>query len=140
MKNFLIIIISIFLLITSFSVWYYLLVKLPEYNNSKIEFEKQKYNDEQERIRQKEIQTTLERESKEREKEDKKNKLDECLKDTSINYIMSWNTECKIYKSEYSSLYKEDWNWSCLLPTNKADRIEETQKEQKDECYKRYWN
>jgi hypothetical protein len=42
MKNFLIIVISIFLLITSFSVWYYFLVKLPEYNDNKLKLENKK--------------------------------------------------------------------------------------------------
>jgi hypothetical protein len=69
-----------------------------------------KYEDEQERIKRKEFQATLEKETEEREKEAKENKLNLCLENSSIAYARNWQGDCKIQKENFPYDYKEDEN------------------------------
>ena len=136
------------ILIVSLSVAYYFVIYLPKKESAVIELQKQEQ---------------IKKEQKEKEqmqvKEEAKKALDACIIDAEVAGDNYWNDTCrakgllsqscidfldkgvKVYldKSmsfdEISSKRKE---CSCLLTLSNADRVNESTKEAKDVCFRKY--
>ncbi|MFA5820811.1 MAG: hypothetical protein WC873_01770 [Candidatus Gracilibacteria bacterium] len=137
-----------------FPVGYYFLYALPSYNQAALDLEKQKYEEEQWKITENEL-----------EKEKQKELLDACITQAELDYNYFWANECKAWKVDVDSAWedcranvyswqtdvsnKEDCKVStpdynvdeygmCLLPKTRSGDVDAKVKAQKDECYRKY--
>ena len=135
-------------LVISLSVAYYFVIFIPKKESAKIELQKQEQ---------------LKKEQKEQEVVEKgtetKQLLESCLKEANISSSNFWNSECKIkgllsqscidfldkgievyYDENISSdeIIKKKKECNCLLPKYNADRVDQHNKDLKDECFKKY--
>jgi len=119
-------------------VAYYCLYALPKYNDKKLEFERQRV--EQDRADVKESRRLLEEKT-----EKKRTQLNSCLTiaETSLSSDL-WAKECETWKLQVDQIkspeiaYKLDENGRCLLPTNLASNVWKKVKEVKDACRKNF--
>ena len=145
-------------------VGYYYIYALPKLNSDKLNFEKDKYNEEKiQKQQQEEEQKRAELEKQQKEEEQRyanKTLLEDCLQTSEINYLNSWSKNCtaqakknrneyqecldtfKKYGDEYTTCawHKNliDDSYSCSLPSSIADDLGNDRKDSKDECYKKY--
>ena len=111
-------------LIIAFSIFYYLVIFLPQKEQTKLELE--------ERLRA-EVQKAEEARRQEEEEEKKLNKilLEACIESAYDTYIEDWNKNCRT-----SGINKRTDD--CTLPLNLANSLNDIHKEMKDECFKKY--
>lgn len=109
------------ILVASLSIAYYFIIFIPSYNNSKLEFEKTKY----------------ENEIKAKEKEDAEKFQDEfsksleystCTSDAFNSYSERWKSTCK----------KLGQKRDCLLPNDTANSYDRSYESALDQCERLY--
>lgn len=139
-KKFFLTIMWIALIIVSLGVTYYYVIALPNYNNQKLEFDKQKYENEQSKQIEKDKKAEEEKLANELEKEKNEEQLNSCIDEALKIYSNQWKSKCEQIKRDTPSFYSDDWKWWCLLSKIFADKYEESLRLDKDECYKRFQN
>ena len=98
------------IVLISLSIFYYLVIYLPEKDQTKTQVEKEK----QSALEQKELSDKL--------------LLSYCLEDAEKAYSDNWDEDCK-------GLGLKD---SCRLSAHSADRWDELKQKSKDECFRKY--
>ena len=94
----------------------YFLYLLPKQNKAELDFEKQKYEEEQLREDLENIETS-------KEEEDRKKALADCYLKVAEEYKEKWKEECKRLGRKI-----DDSGWNCLLPEYNKNSLEEFQK------------
>lgn len=129
------------ILLSLFSVSYYFLVSLPEFNKTKlqhqIELEEQSRTDKinielQKLAQQKELEEQT-RINKIKQEEQKQANLDKCLDNAYIDYTENWTA----YTGEKTGDTCKKIP-SCKLPSGTSDELNEFYFSAQDNCYKRY--
>lgn len=166
-KNIIILAIVSCVALCTLFVGYYFLVVVPNEAAKKLEFEKQKWQQEQD-----------EKASKEKEKKDKeqreimlknaeKDNLQRCLDDALLQYSYDWDRACAMWKIKVKDTYEDcktrltnigytlaeaksdcwtntpDYTenpekTSCYLPKTYSEDVDASLKESKEECYKKH--
>lgn len=141
-------IIGVSLLIISLSIAYYFVIFIPQRENAKIQLQKQEQLKKE--LKEKEVMQT---------KEEAKQALNSCLSQADINGNNFWNRECEgqgllsqscidflakgtdIYYDKTMTadeIKKKLVECSCRLPQYNADRVSQSVKDDKAECFKKY--
>lgn len=128
-KNIFFILLWIALVIASLWVTYYYVFALPDYNQQKLDLEEIKFKENEAKIKQ-----------DEEYKKEQEWLLSDCLRNSNNLYVSNRVWSCEQRKKDNPDLYRDDWNWSCILYTHLSEMYEKKLKEDKDECYKRYQN
>jgi hypothetical protein len=117
---------------------YYYLYSLPKFNNEKLDFEKQKLEEQQSETRS--YRKILDEKDRQREA-----KLDSCLKNAEGALSMRlWNEQCVTWKIQLEAgaiangFFIQDNSGKCLLPTNISDVVWGRVKDAKEECGIKY--
>ena len=153
-------------LLIGFSLFYYLVIFLPQKEQNRIDLQKQERlveeNEKQAKIKQQKNKEIEEQ----KEKEEAERNLTNCLTDAEDSYYKSWNEMCKrlgklskeceeiLFADNYFDYLKKHPEFqsenslklfmkkqnecSCLLPSNHADTFDKRLQEDKNECYKKY--
>ena len=104
-------------LATAFSVFYYLVIFLPEKERTRIELERELAATE-----------AAKEASEEADRQFNQSMLEACLADAESDYNSNWDGECK----------SQGLSKDCRLPQYNADSIDDTRSERKDDCFKQY--
>ena len=132
-SNWLKIIVSIALLISSISIFYYFVLFLPEEHKLKLEIER-----EEKTSKQRLNEETQERENRRIEEQQKTKQLNSqllntCLYDASTNYMYRWNQSCKKGFGR-----GHDTRDKCSLPEWMSDQYMRDYNAEKEDCFKQY--
>jgi len=100
-------------LLSSFSVFYYFVIFLPQKEKEKMQ------------LQQQEMQT------KENRRSYNNLMLEACLQDTYSNYTANWNSNCKVSGLNHHGD-------GCSLPSYLAESLNRGNAQAREECYKRY--
>lgn len=133
------------LLLITFFVGYYFLYLLPSHNDAVLEFEREKYQDEQEKIELEETNAYLE--GLEREAN-----LQDCLSGADADYDANWAKTCASVAEnkefEKDSCTSNGYTWcdtiqidyseDCGLPTEQAENVNGYHEDAEDECIQLY--
>lgn len=142
--------IAIGILIISFSIFYYLVIFLPQKEQTRLS------NEGAAKAEVKKEQETAKLDAAMQKLADKQ-LLDACLSDVSASYVASWKSNCEgkvqrdikgynncvtgigLSESYCRNLWgTPDSSPTCDLPAGIANDIEKSTKELKDECFKKY--
>lgn len=104
----------------------YFLYLLPKQNKAELDFEKQKYEEEQ-------LQTIVEDMEEKKTEEDKKEGYVKCLQKVVEVYQENWKEECERLGRKIDSS-----GWNCLLPDSNKKSLEDFQKEGMKLCKEYY--
>ena len=149
-------------LLIGFSLFYYLVIFLPQKEQNRINLQKQEQlieeNEKQAKIEQqknKEVEEQKEKEEAEKEIEKNKLLLGNCLSNTYETYNGDWARACESQAEIISKGIKDcigllsendckriwgepDNSPDCSLPAEVADTLNERRQKNKDECFKIY--
>jgi len=104
--------------IAALSIAYYYVIFIPQRENRLIELQQTEAN------------------LKQKQEEEKEDKLQNCLSKASADYDFNWNNYCKDFGIDASgNINRKD---NCLLPKAKAEQVEEFRKNDEDKCFKLY--
>ena len=115
-------------LLIGFSLFYYLVIFLPQKEQNRIDLQKQERLIEEDEKQAKIEQQRNKEIEEQKEKVWNKLKLDACLAEADKDYTNFWESECEAL----------GLGENCLLPTYNADRADKIKRQKRDECYKKY--